>query len=287
MTPTPAPERPKPTKSRSLENTRHHGYQAVGYCRIVSMGETAVSYVSDEGEVGPVAPEGALMRKLGLLLAGLTLIVIACGGDEEVAESTTTVIQTPTTTLAGTTTTTTTLAGATETTPEPEDTPTTTTAATPDLTSDSKVTLRALGPVRIGMSVEEASSAAGIPLLRDTAQESTGSCYYVTAGSALRGVSFMVVEDLIARIDIDAPSSIATRSGVRIGTAADGVRAVYTDNIQSANSAVADGEALAFVPNDDFDADFRIYFEIVDGLVARYRLGVKPAVDFLAGCAEA
>ena len=79
---------------------------------------------------------------------------------------------------------------------------------------------------------------------------------------------------------------MGTRSGVRIGTSASDLRSVYPDNIQRANDAVAGGEALAFVPNDEFDANYRIYFEIVDGAVARYRLGIKPAVDFLNGCAS-
>ena len=152
------------------------------------------------------------------------------------------------------------------------------------LTSDSTVTLRALGPVRIGMSVEEASAAAGLELRRDLGRASTDSCHYVNAGPAMRGVSFMVVNDLIRRIDIDPPSPAATRSGVRIGTAEGDLREVYPDNIQRADSAVAGSRGWAFVPNDDSDADFRIYFEVEDGAVSRYRLGSRPSVDSLSGC---
>lgn len=151
---------------------------------------------------------------------------------------------------------------------------------------DAVVTLRALGPVRIGMTVDEAAGEAGVELRRDFGRQSTSACYYVTAGAALRGVLIMVVDDLIARIEVDSPSTIATRSGVRVGTPVDDLRQVYSNNIQQANDAVAEGEALAFVPNDDFDAGYRIYFEIEDGQVARYRLGTKPAVDYLAGCPD-
>ena len=157
-------------------------------------------------------------------------------------------------------------------------------AAPPALTSDSTVTLRALGPVRIGMSVEEASSAAGLELRRDLGRASTDSCHYVNAGPTMRGVSFMVVNDLIRRIDIDPPSPAATRSGVRIGTAEGDLREVYPDNIQRADSAVTGARGWAFVPNDDSDADFRIYFEVEDGAVSRYRLGSRPSVDSLSGC---
>ena len=157
-------------------------------------------------------------------------------------------------------------------------------AAPPALTSDSTVTLRALGPVRIGMSVAEASSAAGLELRRDLGRASTDSCHYVNAGPAMRGVSLMVVNDLIRRIDIDPPSPVATRSGVRIGTSSADLREVYPDNIQRADSAVAGSQGWAFVPNDDADADFRIYFEVEDGTVSRYRLGSRPSVDSPSGC---
>ena len=232
------------------------------------------------------------MRKLVLLLAGLVLVAAACGGDEEPEPEgpTTTLrrITTSSTTLGDTTTTSSTTLGDTTTTSSTTlgDTTTSATELTPELTIDDVVTLRALGPVRIGMSAQEASSSAGLQLRQDFGRQSTSTCHYVTAGAALRGVAFMVVDDLIARIEIDSPSPVATRSGVRIGTSADDLREVYTDNIQRANDAVLDGEALAFVPNDDFDADFRIYFEIEDGKVARYRLGIKPAIDYLRGCPE-
>lgn len=152
------------------------------------------------------------------------------------------------------------------------------------LTTASIVTLRALGPVRIGMSVAEASEAAGLELRRDLGRASTDTCYHMNAGPTMRGVSFTVVNDLIRRINIDPPSPVATRSGVGIGTTAGDLREVYSDNIQRADSAAAGGQGWAFVPNDEFDADFRIYFEIEAGSVARYRLGSRPSVDSPSGC---
>ena len=167
-------------------------------------------------------------------------------------------------------------------------TTTATTAApstgTAELTSDDVVTLRALGPVTLGMTVEEAVAASGLALSQDFGRASTDNCYYVTAGAALPGVAFMVVDGAVVRVEINAPSVIATRSGVRIGTPESSVREVYPDNIQQANDAVSEGQALAFVPNDEADADYRIYFAIDGGEVSSYRLGIRPAVDNLLGC---
>lgn len=167
-------------------------------------------------------------------------------------------------------------------------TTTATTAApstgTAELTSDDIVTLRALGPVTLGMTVEEAVAASGLSLSQDFGRASTDNCYYVTAGAGLPGVAFMVVDGAVVRVEINAPSVIATRSGVRIGTPESSVREVYPDNIQQANDAVSEGQALAFVPNDEADADYRIYFAIDGGEVSSYRLGIRPAVDNLLGC---
>lgn len=247
------------------------------------------------------------MRKLVLLLVGFALVVAACGGGDEETTGTE-----PTTETVGTAVdaaTEPTVASAGDTMAEEDatagdamtDDAMTDDAMTDDAMTDdgeaespaptepepepidAVVTLRALGPVRIGMTVDEAAGEAGVELRRDFGRQSTSTCYYVTA-AALLGVSIMVVDDEIARIDVDSPSTIATRSGVRIGTPVDNLRQVYPNNIRQANDAVAEGEALAFVPNDDFDADYRIYFEIEDGQVARYRLGTKPAVDYLGGC---
>ena len=234
------------------------------------------------------------MRKLVPLLAAVMLVAVACGGDEESVDSTTTSSR-PATTVSRPTTTslpsspatspvTTTTA---EVQPEPADTaePTTTEPAQVEQI-DAVATLRAVGPIRIGMTVDEASAEAGVTLRRDFGRQAVGNCYYVTPGAAMRGVSIMVVDDLVARVEIDSTSDIATRSGVRIGTAASDLRDVYPDNIQRANDVVLSGEGMAFVPNDDFDADYRIYFEIEDGQVARYRVGVKPAIDYVGGCPE-
>lgn len=231
------------------------------------------------------------------------MVVAACGGgDETPAETTegTSAEVTATTSLV-----TTTAAQAPTPSEDPEDSGTATTqvattvadevaattattsappSGTAELTSDDVVTLRALGPVTLGMTVEEAAAASGLALSQDFGRASTDNCYYVTAGAGLPGVAFMVVDGAVVRVEINAPSVIATRSGVRIGTSEASVREVYSNNIQQANEAVSEGQALAFVPNDAEDADYRIYFAIDGGEVSSYRLGIRPAVDNLLGC---
>ena len=234
---------------------------------------------------------GRATRGAGVLLAA-ALLASACGGNGGEAAAPD---ETSTTTAAvasangddGATTTRAAVITTTTATTRPViTTTTTTTRPAPELTSASPATLRGLGPVRIGMTVEEASDAAGLALTRSPARGVGDNCYYVNAGLTMNGVFFMVVDNQIASIEVERPSPVATRSGVRVGTSASEVRSTYPNNIEQADEAVADGEALAFVPRDDFDSEYRIYFEVVDGSVARYRLGVKPAIDRINGCSD-
>ena len=231
----------------------------------------------------------------------MAIVVAACGGGDETPTETTQETSggvTATSSLVSTTSApVTTSSGGSEpsettsTTTVSQEVATTTTATTEapptgtaELTSDDVVTLRALGPVTLGMTVEEAVAASGLTLSQDFGRASTDNCYYVTAGAGLPGVAFMVVDGAVVRVEINAPSVIATRSGVRIGTPEASVREVYSNNIQQANDAVSEGQALAFVPNDEADADYRIYFAIDGGEVSSYRLGIRPAIDNLLGC---
>lgn len=244
------------------------------------------------GRFGRGGPRPGRFRYAAPLL--VMALAAACGGggdgDVETApgETTSTTAAVSSAGDGGATTTAVAAAVTTTTTTRPViTTTTTTTRPAPELTSASPATLRGLGPVRIGMTVEEASDAAGLAFTRSPARGVGDNCYYVNAGLTMNGVFFMVVNNQIARVEVEDPSPVATRSGVRVGTSASEVRNTYPNNVKQADEAVAEGgEALAFVPNDDFDSEYRIYFEITDGSVARYRLGVKPAIDRINGCSD-
>ena len=205
------------------------------------------------------------------MFAGILLVALAACSDtpEVVDETTSTTEPTTTTTLIVTTST----------------EATTTTVAGPGLTPDSNVTLRALGPVILGMNVSDAAEAAGLTLSGELDPEVADNCFYVTPDDSMKGVSFMVFENAIARIEIDDPSGVTTRSGAGIGTTRDELLEMYPDNIEETNEAVIEGQAMGFVPNDNADADYRIFFELdEDDVVVRFRVGSKPAVDFTEGC---
>ena len=137
-------------------------------------------------------------------------------------------------------------------------TTTPTTVAGPALNASSKLDLRGLGPVRVGMTLAEATAAAGIPVV---ASADTAECTYATAQGGPEGVLFMLVDRQIARVDVRAPSAVTTRSGAGIGDTEAQVQALYPPLEVAPNKYVPGGHYLTFVPDDPADADFRLIFE--------------------------
>lgn len=219
------------------------------------------------GITGPAMMTGALL-----------LCAAACGGETQ--ETTTSTVPGPgvtSTTVPATTTSTT----------------TSTTAVSPvsgtlppdaALQPTANVSTVGMGPVRIGMTVAEASEAAGVPLLGEPDPLVNPDCYHVVA-NGLDGVAFMVVDELIARVEIIPPSSVTTRSGAGIGMTEDELRNLFPGRIEDASEYTVDGRAVMYVPRDAEDADYRVIFELSeDGVVASYRAGILPAVGFGEGC---
>lgn len=206
-------------------------------------------------------------------VAALALVAAACGDDGS-GDTTTTTTQAATSTTQPTTTTTTQAAT------------TTTSGAVIDANIDegSKVTTLGLGPVRVGMTPEEASAAAGFPLTVDNPLDDP-SCYYLLADPVLPGVGFMVTEGRVARVDVwDGP--VTTRSGAGIGMTEDEIKALFPGQIEEEPHQYSDGKYLIFVPVDEADKDYRVIWETdVSGVVTQYRAGVLPEVSFVEGCA--
>jgi hypothetical protein len=122
------------------------------------------------------------------------------------------------------------------------------------LTQESRVATNGMGPVLVGMTVEEASRSAGVRLIQSGGSD---GCYtYRPPQMELKGVSFMVWKDRIVRVDVFRNSRIATLRGVRVGDSEERVRSLYSKQIQSI------GQTLVFVPKDAADKDYRIVFQL-------------------------
>ena len=228
-------------------------------------------------------------------LAALALLATACGDAAESAVVLETTTTAPDTTVEPTDDT----AAATETsivpvetdttdsTEAPQDTGPTTTAPQAGqgttLTDAARISTLGLGPVYMGDTLAEVTEKIGVELSPEELGDET--CRYYVAPGGPPGVRFMVAFDRIARVDVDDPSVITTRSGAGIGSTKSEIIELFGDKIVPSPHPYSDGEYLTFVPEDEKDANLRIIFETnTDGVVVAFRTGQLPEVDFIEGC---
>ncbi len=149
----------------------------------------------------------------------------------------------------------------------------------PTLDADSAVSTVGLGAVTFGMTVNRAQEAAGtvfIPL------NSSTECFHTVPHEGPEGITFLVHEGTIERVDIkDGP--ITTRSGVGIGTTQDVVIGLFGDKIQR-KTQPDNSTDLIFVPTDPGDRNYRVVFNVVDGVVTSFKSGRLPQILTETGC---
>jgi len=162
-------------------------------------------------------------------------------------------------------------------------TTTTTTQPPLQLTANAKLSTAGLGPVRVGMTVEEGERVSGVTLVADDFGDQ--ACRYYTPDRGPDGVAFMVSSGEIVRVDITS-GTITTLSGYGIGSTKDEIVEAFGDRIETTPHPFTDGEYVVFVPVDEVDSDKRVLWETdAEGVVTAIRAGRQPFVDFTEGCA--
>jgi hypothetical protein len=148
----------------------------------------------------------------------------------------------------------------------------------------AEVKLTGVGPIRIGMTLEEATDALGLPVV-PLGSNPNGECAYYQPDSLSQTVGLMVVDNRVIRVDVWPGSSLATVSGVTIGTTETELKELYPDQIEEAPNPSTQGKILTFVPNDPELALYRLVFETdAQGKVIQFRTGQFPAVAWPDGC---
>lgn len=208
----------------------------------------------------------------------LCAVLAACG--EPSAESQPTTAPPPTTALPDTTP---------RTTLETTTTTTSTTVPFVDweaIVSTWEVSLRAVGPFQIGMTVDEASAAGGAPLFE--AEHQDPSCAYYTHDPSTgldQELRFMVRAGRIVRIDIDG-DRLKTLSGLGNGNTKAELTSTYGNGVivSPSHTGNSSDAYVTFIPFDEGDADFRLRFETTDDIVTTFRIGRLPEVEWVDRC---
>lgn len=153
-----------------------------------------------------------------------------------------------------------------------------------DVFKDADVRLTGIGPLQIGMTLEEATDALGIPLL-PLGRNINGECAYYQPDTLAQALGLMVVDNRIIRIDVWPGSSLKTVSGATIGSSEQEILDLYPGQIEAASNPYTQGKFLTFMPKDPEFALYRLVFETdAQGNVVQYRTGQFPAVTWPDGC---
>ncbi len=219
--------------------------------------------------------------RAALALVAVAFTLGACGGGDESSsgggrppDASTSTSTTVATTTGGTPTTT----GTTPVTTAP-------TGGDEKLTAASRLRLDGIGPVKVNMTLDQASAATGMRF--QLVEPDLGTdCRYAEAEGGPVGLRFMVIGGHIARVDVSdhpSPSPIATVSGIKIGSTEDEVKAAYRDAIEETGHPYLEtGHYLVYKSS---DPALGLIFETDGQRVTRFRSGLAGAVQAIEGCA--
>jgi len=137
--------------------------------------------------------------------------------------------------------------------------------------------------IPFGAPVAEARTRFPVALEGYEAREgddtSTERCYELFAVAPVIGVSFLVENAKVGRIDI-ITEAVRTSDGFGVGTQASAIRTHYGDAL-----GVATNELEPEITNlTATTGAVKFVFEIQDGLVRAWRAGLPPSVDYIAHC---
>ena len=134
-------------------------------------------------------------------------------------------------------------------------------------------------PLRVGMSANDARRALGLP--RQSTSKTGESCSYLdTRGKSHAFV--MMENDTIVRFEA-RDRSLATEAGARVGDTEASVLDRYRGRVTvQPHKYLSGGHYL--VVTTPADAKRRLVFETDGQLVTAFRVGRRPAVEYVEGC---
>lgn len=142
------------------------------------------------------------------------------------------------------------------------------------------VTSAGIGSIRAGMSIAELKAAFGDSLVIPT---KLAECDYVRPKSEPKGLSFMIENGKLSRVDVRNNTAVRTAAGAGIGDTEDRVKSLYPGQVKVQPHKYTDGHYLVVTPTGS-PGDERIIFETDGKTVIELRSGRTPAVEYVEGC---
>lgn len=156
------------------------------------------------------------------------------------------------------------------------------------------ISVGGLGPVRLGMTVQEAANAAQVSFVVAPLTQSPECKYYLPEvfnpekgmpTAPIDGIGLMVVNDQVIRIDIWPDSLVKTVSGLGISSTREEIEAAYDAKVEVTPHPYTEGNYLTLTPDASGSNLYSLVFETDEsGRVTQFRAGQLPAVTWTEGC---
>lgn len=141
------------------------------------------------------------------------------------------------------------------------------------------VTETGVGPIRFGMTPAEVALALGLP----APAPADPTCHYWTPATGPSGLSFMVENGQLARVDVDS-ARVATRQGLEVGSSVTAVRSALGADLRDDPHKYRSDAGWRTLSWRSADSAFGIVFEVDSTAVRSYRAGRWPAVGYVERC---
>lgn len=134
--------------------------------------------------------------------------------------------------------------------------------------------------VKFGMTVADAEKALGHKL---KALGGEANCSYVEPVGAYDGLAFMVVDGVIARVDVQETDAIVTDTGAKVGDTEAHVLELYKGrtSVQPHKYTGPEGHYVLVLGS---DGKAQMVFETDGTKVVGYRAGRQPEIEWVEGC---
>lgn len=142
------------------------------------------------------------------------------------------------------------------------------------------VTHDGFGPVKVGMTLPQASEALGVRVTRGAGYEGDG-CYYASPEKGYEGVAFMMSGSRVVRIDVRS-GRYATDRGARVGDSEARIKRLYGGEYKVSRHKYF--EAGRYIEVAAKGGRYLLIFETNGGRVTSYRVGRPEQVGYVEGC---
>lgn len=156
--------------------------------------------------------------------------------------------------------------------------PNPTTGSAPATESASyRIAINGIGPVRLGMSLDEVEKSWEGGFHGDRKRYGTSDCFFLSPIGFGEDAKFWVINNKLHHISITS-SSFSTKSGAKVGDPRERLAQLYGDKLKVTDDPVL-GLNYTFIPSDTKDAAYRLRFYIREDRIAQIDIGTSDTID--------